>query len=375
LFRLGRRKLIVFGLAVVVSLGAILAWRFGGTDALIAVMFLTTFGGLSGLGYYAAQAERRSQEALGLARAGIESAHLELGQLLTALDRQVKDVRSRMDGLNAQASTNGNRIEALGAQMTKSSDDVQRSFQAVNNDYKRLDASQQRLEQRQFTKKESADLFRQVEALVGLYLETGSRIGFPATRDWVASPDLLLYLYRHVRTSGVESILECGSGLSTTIMAYALRSNGGGRLVSLEHSQEYADRTNALLDEHELTDWAEVRLAPLEPVEIDGEVWPWYSVAALPDGPIDLLFVDGPPGTTRPNARFPALPLLIDRLSPDARILLDDFGRADESELASRWMDRFPNLALESLRHEKGTALLRLAEADRSKTSPPEHRG
>ena len=52
---------------------------------------------------------------------------------------------------------------------------------------------------------------------------------------------------------------------------------------------------------------------------------------------IDLVFVDGPPGTTGPLARYPALPVLRDRCAPGARFILDDAARPDERTIINRW--------------------------------------
>lgn len=209
--------------------------------------------------------------------------------------------------------------------------------------------------------------FAQLEALGALYYELRPPTPFPATRSWVASPDLLRHLYEHVRDVQPRFVLECGSGLSTVIMAYGLRAAGyGGRIVALEHLEEYAERTRRMLADHGLSGFAEVRFAPLRDLELEGEEWTWYEQDALPSEPIDLVFVDGPPGDTREHARYPAVPLLRDRLAPGARILLDDYGRGEEAEIAQRWVDTIDGLQLTPLGHEKGTALLTFAGANSS---------
>ena len=201
--------------------------------------------------------------------------------------------------------------------------------------------------------------FAQVEALLALYHEIRPEVAFPATRSWVASPDLLRHLYDRVRTDRPRLILECGSGLSTVIMAHAIRRAGfDGRVVALEHLEEFAERTRGMLADHGLTDVAEVRLAPLSDVEIDGEPWPWYEMSCVPDEPIDLLFVDGPPGATHEEARYPAVPLVRTRLHEGSTVLLDDLGREDESHVAARWVEEHDGLELRELPHEKGTAVL-----------------
>jgi predicted O-methyltransferase YrrM len=202
--------------------------------------------------------------------------------------------------------------------------------------------------------------FAQVEALLALYRDADPDRGLPATRGYAASPDLLGWLHRLITDTRPRLVVECGSGVSTLVAAYALRANGAGTVVAIEHEPQHADTTSRLLAQHGLTDHAEVRVSPLAPIELEGESWPWYDPDAFPDGPIDVLLVDGPPGTTRPHARFPALPILFDRLADDGVVVLDDMIRSDEREIAARWLEGFPSLELVELPHEKVTGVFEL---------------
>lgn len=200
--------------------------------------------------------------------------------------------------------------------------------------------------------------YQQVEALLGLYQNLSPTRALPPLRGWAASPDLLLVLNELVSQKGRTRVLECGSGASTLVLAYSLRARGVGRVVSLEHDAEYQAQTTELLRSHGLEDWAEVRHAPLVPTEIDGEEWLWYDLSVLPEGPFDLLFVDGPPGTTQTRARFPALPVLEDRLTDDVTIVLDDAARRDERGVVQQWNREFSGFRRTMLPHEKGTCIL-----------------
>src|SRR5690606_18547556 len=85
---------------------------------------------------------------------------------------------------------------------------------------------------------------------------------------------------------------------------------------------------------HGLGATVEVRHAPL--------VARWYEASVFADiDTIDLLIVDGPPATTGQLARYPALPLLAERLSPGAVVVLDDAERDAEAEIARRWCEEF----------------------------------
>ena len=199
----------------------------------------------------------------------------------------------------------------------------------------------------------------QMDHLIGLYHDLRPPVSFPGTGGWAASPDLLRFLYDEILSNGRRRILECGSGTSTLIMAYALRELGSGHLISLDHDARFAEHTRNVLERHGLAEPTDVRTAKLCDVEVAGDVYPWYDPAMLPEGPFDLLVVDGPPKATRPQARFPAVPLLHDRLDVGAMVVLDDHERPDEQAAGRRWVEMFPDLEAESIGHHKNTLVLR----------------
>jgi len=203
--------------------------------------------------------------------------------------------------------------------------------------------------------------YRQLEALLNLYATAGVNRPMPPTRGWASSPDLLLLLANLVERGRPSLIVECGSGTSTVWLAMLLRRfEIDGRLVALEHDAAFVERARGLVDQHELTDYVDVRHAPLEPVRIGSECYSWYSRAQWEDlRDIDLLFVDGPPGEVGRHARLPALPLLDDHLNADAVVVLDDLIRTDEQEVLEEWQRMFPSYEVERVRLEKNAAVLR----------------
>ena len=71
-----------------------------------------------------------------------------------------------------------------------------------------------------------------------------------------------------------------------------------------------------------MAEFAEVRHAPLKRGMIGDAEWYWYDPEQLEGiDDIDLLLVDGPPGMIQKNSRWPALPLLFDRLKPEDRAI------------------------------------------------------
>jgi predicted O-methyltransferase YrrM len=200
--------------------------------------------------------------------------------------------------------------------------------------------------------------YDQMDALQALYHEIRPAHAFPPMGTWAASPDLLRFLLTTILREQPRLIVECGSGVSTLVMAYALERVDGGRVIALEHLEEHHRLTTALVEQHGLAHRVDLRLAPLTDVEVDGVTYPWYDPVALPDQTVDLLLVDGPPGKEHPHARLPALPLFHDRLADDAIVVLDDHRRDEEQEIVRRWQERYPGLSCDEIKHEKGTAVL-----------------
>jgi predicted O-methyltransferase YrrM len=161
----------------------------------------------------------------------------------------------------------------------------------------------------------------------------------PSTQGWSASPMVLRQLAEQVAEVEPDLVVELGGGGSSVLLGRLLRRQGHGRVVSLEHDPAYAEVTRAHLRRHGVEDLVDVRVAPLVDVAVGEETYQWYDPAAVADlQGIDLVFVDGPPGSTGRHARFPAVPVLRERLSPAARVLLDDGGRRQERKVADRWI-------------------------------------
>ena len=200
-------------------------------------------------------------------------------------------------------------------------------------------------------KKQSSHSYYQLEAFQQLISLLKFTAPIPPTRGWVASPDLLLTMLDIVRTLKPRLVVELGSGVSTLVIAKA----GAKKLISIDNSDEFAAKTRAMLKEHGVRG-VEVRVAPLTP-HISGV--DWYDTTKLNDiKGIDLLFIDGPPGSNNLDARKPAFPELLERLSPKAVIIMDDVNRPAERELAEAFAKALPNHVLTIHQHEKGTAII-----------------
>jgi len=171
-------------------------------------------------------------------------------------------------------------------------------------------------------------------------------------------PSALVLLLNDVLVLGRETLLELGGGVSTLFFARLIAQRGAGRLVTIEHDPRWGGFLLEALAREGLTEHATVVDAPLTQ-----EGAGWYDLsaveAALPDAPVDLLLVDGPPAVDpgREEARHPALPALRDRLARDATVALDDLPREGEREVLARWESEF-DLRFERF-EEEGIAVAR----------------
>jgi predicted O-methyltransferase YrrM len=193
--------------------------------------------------------------------------------------------------------------------------------------------------------------YRQGEALQQLFALLKFSAPIPPTRSWAASPDLLLTIADLVRTRKPRLVVELGSGVSTLIVAKA----GARKVISIDNSAEFAEKTREMLRAHKVRG-VEVRVAPLK-AHASGVQW--YDTAKLKDlKKIDMLIIDGPPGSKNPDARKPALKELLAKLSPNAVVVIDDVKRPGERQMAEAFVKALPRHTLNILNHEKGTAVI-----------------
>ena len=135
----------------------------------------------------------------------------------------------------------------------------------------------------------------------------------------------------HAALTGSGPILECGSGLSTVLLAECCARNGRP-LISLEDNPYWVSRVKNCLIEHGLES-ARVLFSPLRSYG----AFDWYS---LPESGLansfDLVVCDGPAGKTR-DGRFGLLPVMRPMLSAGCQILVDDAERDDEQRIVAEW--------------------------------------
>lgn len=128
-------------------------------------------------------------------------------------------------------------------------------------------------------------------------------------------------------------VLECGSGLTTVVLATIARRTGS-EIWSLEHDDRCFRVVRSRL--RQLGLHANVRLTPLR----DYGPFDWYDVEASALPSFSLVVCDGPPSATR-GGRFGLVPVLREKLEEGCTILLDDARRPGEREVLGRWASEF----------------------------------
>lgn len=165
----------------------------------------------------------------------------------------------------------------------------------------------------------------------------------PPLGGWALTADTMLYVYEWILENRPKRILEVGSG-SSSVWLGVLAREMGAKVVSLEHSQEFGEISAGMLEAFDLTDTVDLRIAELNPIELNGRTYMWYDVDSFADigDSFELLIVDGPPESTGEYARFPALPVLEKRLAKSCTVLLDDVHRPNETQILQNWQQDFP---------------------------------
>lgn len=200
-------------------------------------------------------------------------------------------------------------------------------------------------------KSELSDVYHQFEAIEQLFPMLKLSAPLPPSRGWAASPDFLLTLAHITKTLRPRLTVELGSGTSTLVLA----KSGARKIISLDHSPEFGAQTRAMLETHNVRG-VEIRIHELESYPSG---YKWYAKSTLKGlAKIDLLVIDGPPSSTNPDARYPALEHLIPLLSPKATVILDDIDRDEERKLAEAIVKALPSHVLTIHSHEKGTAVI-----------------
>lgn len=286
-----------------------------------------------------------------------EDTRGRLGQVLASLAEMAGSIQGVRDGVQGVAERGDSIREELQRAVRSSGEGADRSAGLLEKTEAAMDglgktvaALEKSWAQGKATivrtqQKSKREISQSLAALSQLNELVPLKAPYPLLDGWAMDAVSMLSLLQEVLSRKPRLILECGSGTSTVWLAAALRQIGAGRLVSLDHLEDYAQQTREALAAQGLGGVAEVRSAPLVQVEVVDEAFKWYDPVTISDlHGVDFLIVDGPPESTGRYARFPALPLMARRLRAGALIVLDDTDRPDEGKIIERWQASFSEL-------------------------------
>lgn len=345
-----RRAIITGGGAIAVAAaGAVIALAIAGRLSLFQACVLIGLVVLAVLVAALTVVARRIQHAVRRAERELTATvRAESADLSSAIARLAERQRAADSRLHRQ-------VDAVGSDLTKSITRLVDAYAQQEDEHHRsLTAGLDRVQ------REEKQLYWQLEALLDLRAQLPPRAPLPPLRGWAASPDVLHWMLTWAQDHQPRRIVECGSGASTVLFGYHVKRAGVGSVIALEHDAQFAEESRDLAHRHGVDDVVEIREAQLTEWEHGGRLWRWYDLAAVADiASIDLLFIDGPPQATGELARFPAGPVLLERLAPNGVAVLDDARRADESRVSDLWLEQLPGLARERLKTDKGTDVFR----------------
>jgi hypothetical protein len=183
---------------------------------------------------------------------------------------------------------------------------------------------------------------------------------------WPISPDIGLFLLNLMRENDYDLIIEFGSGTTTALFARAVEvlshqvinaKNTNNKpfnqipiktsIISFEHDVLYYHKTLQTLKTQCLEDRVRLLHAPLVDWNDGNKTYLYYDCQATLDELAQqhasrelriLLLVDGPPGVTCPNSRYPAVPFVFKAFGKhQIDVVLDDANRSEEKQVIDLW--------------------------------------
>ncbi|MFT6138151.1 MAG: hypothetical protein ACJAUJ_001242 [Salibacteraceae bacterium] len=276
-----------------------------------------------------------------------EATYLDINKNFT---KQLEDIsqnqNSALNKLDNQISLNEKQsalTESLGIEynkLFKLSSELAENVNLLPQEIEKVNESK-----KQFLKihieKQLNFTYDRIDALHSIHKLIKINAPLPIMHEWRITSDFAHKLLNSLINKN-GSVIDIGSGVSSLIMAYAMKNKGSGTVIALESNLKYFEQSVRLVNEHQLNDWCTVYYCPLKEYNINNKKWLWYDISKvkIPEN-ISLICVDGPPADTQPLARYPALPLLKEHLNENTSVFLDDGNREDERMIAEAWSKEF----------------------------------
>lgn len=140
---------------------------------------------------------------------------------------------------------------------------------------------------------------------------------------------------RHMATKAVNSpgdVLECGSGLSTLLLAVTA-GRQGHHVHTFEHDAGCYGKLMNLIERYNLTN-VTVHHAPIRSYGS----FDWYDIPKSCDSEsFQLVICDGPARHLTDSGRYGLFPVMQSRLDPHCRVMMDDSNRSLDRHVIGRW--------------------------------------
>jgi hypothetical protein len=198
--------------------------------------------------------------------------------------------------------------------------------------------------------------WRHTSSLAALYRIMDGKDWLPDIRGTDLPPDFLLHVAVHVQRHSPRTIIECGCGVSTVIIASVFEKAGiAGHVYSIEEHPQIAAETLQELRRRNLDRYVTIANIPLIERRYPGidATFHWYDLKlARPPGDADMLLVAGPRSQITRNSHLPAGIELMPSLSRGAHIFVASAD--DPNELKVQWRALYPHLGILELAPEAG---------------------
>ncbi len=203
--------------------------------------------------------------------------------------------------------------------------------------------------------------YHQMESLFSIHQLIEPKIPLPPMRGFAGSPDFIKSLLFHLMKHQPKLIVEASSGVSSIVISeWITKYSPESKHYALDHEEKYAGLTRSRISQPNST----IIHAPLKSYSLDNKEYKWYDMSMIEDlDQIDMLIIDGPPHFVNDLARYPALPLLKDKLKEGCIIILDDGRREFEQQIVKEWAQK-ENISVNYLDHlEKGAFVLEFTKS------------
>ena len=287
----------------------------------------------------------------------------DIGEGFLPVNEQLNELKSEINksgNSRNEISTLVNEYQNLVSKNNTENVRLLKSIQGETHNYLEFIRAKQLPQMKRHLEKGIRDTYNQVDALLSMYATFDIKSPMPIFRGWAISPDIAKIIAELIFETKPQIVVSLGSGVSDLVVGYSLQKNDKGMLYSIEHDTKYSEKTRSTVSDHNLEDFVQVETAELKTYTIDNKEWKWYGydLAKLP-GKIDMLIIDGPPGSTQNLARYPALPLLYKYLAKGCIIILDDAIREEEKEIMKMWASSYKDLVYEYINTEKGAYIIK----------------